>query len=227
MEAGSFEAPLKDLKLDMVVDTSKVDAALSGFVDAIKLADRHDPTTGRRLTTVDELIAETIEGDADLAAKVALAAGATFQAWEAVARDLARQVIDAETEIDAIEAEEGDGDDNKTELDAAIADGDYWHDAWLDLIRERDTLAAQPTDLSGADATGESRRFWYSKWLEEARARDALAIRLEAEEWAHCDTYVEAVRLTQELAGWQDSATAEYRKETAARRLAEYGKRPY
>ncbi len=184
-------AELKPLKVEMTVDTSAVDAALSGFVDAIKLADRHD-STGRRLTAVDELIDETIAGDAKLAILAATGGAAVSAAWEAVARDLARQVINAETEI--------------AELDAVNQDKE-------DAVSE---------EVETNRPSGE----WWKQYWEIESERDLLADRIEDEERAHCDTYIEAVRLSAELAGWQNSSHAEYRKATAATRLTKYRQWP-
>lgn len=144
---------------------------LDRLAQAVKLADGTFGPDGRRMTAVDALIRETIDGDAGLAAKDAAANDAAADAWEAVARDLARQVIDAEAEMDAvIEAEEDETDSGAANYNAA--------------------------------------EYWIKRCL--------------VEEQAHCETYLEALRLTNELNGWQDSEAAEYRKSTAARRLDQY-----
>lgn len=172
-------APLKDLEVKLTADTSQVDAGLKRLAQAVKLSANTYGPNGRRLTAVDALIAETIEGDARLANLDANSAAANSDAWEAVARDLARQVIDAEAEMDAvIEAEE---------------DPDF-----------------------GFDAAKESRDSWRAECAD-------LYVRVEEGERAHCETYLEAVRLSEELA-WQDSEAAEYRKSTAAARLDQYRK---
>jgi hypothetical protein len=168
------------------------------FEPSEALADAYD-STGRRLTSVDELIHETVLGDVTLSSLEGAALDATAAAWEAVARDLARQVINCETEI--------------AELDEVIED-------------KEDAVSDPVEDATDLDVTAGSRDYWHDKWYAVTEEFDVLYVRCREEEQAHCDTYVEAVRLAAELAGWQNSNHAEYRRSTAARRLEQYRKAP-